>query len=97
MRDLVEDPKDFGPRVDSTELVSNRRRMPTICRTLEHGSNGFAQRLGRRFVGRKIDPDSCPYRKSSPGILVMETAKNWTAKNVSSALYPARYRRILAQ
>jgi len=26
-----------------------------------------------------------------------ETAKDWTAKNVSSALYPARYRRILAQ
>ena len=41
--------------------------------------------------------DGCPYRKSSPGILVMETAKDWTAKNVSSALYPARYRRILAQ
>jgi len=39
----------------------------------------------------------CPNRKSSPGILVTETAKDWTAKNVSSALNPARYRRILAQ
>jgi len=60
MRDLVEDPKDSGPRVDSAELVSNRRRTLTIARTLERGSNGIAQRLGRRFVGRKIDPDSGP-------------------------------------
>ena len=44
-----------------------------------------------------LDPDgdvvrylkrTCPYRKSSPGILVMEIAKDWTAKNVSSGSTP---------
>ena len=54
-----------------------------------------SRRAAVRFVMEELE--SCPYRKSSPGILVMETAKDWTAKNVSSALYPARYRRILAQ
>jgi transposase len=53
--------------------------------------------LQSKAIAIENDLRGCPYRKSSPGILVMETAKDWTAKNVSSALYPARYRRIPAQ
>ena len=54
MGQLANDPKHFGLRVDTGELASYRRRAPTIIGLVEHGPNGFAQRLGRRLVGRKI-------------------------------------------
>jgi hypothetical protein len=34
------------------------------------------------------------YRKSSPDILVMQSAQDRSAKNVSAPLHDARYRRI---
>jgi hypothetical protein len=58
---LVDDREDFRPRVDSSEFVSYRRHAQTIGRALEHGSNGFVQRLGRWFVGPKIDPNAGPF------------------------------------
>jgi len=60
MRDLVDDPEDFGSCVDPVELLSHQRRVQTIIRVVEHGSNGFAQRLRGGLVSRKIDPDARP-------------------------------------
>src|ERR1700694_4150826 len=60
MGQLANDPKHFGLRVDTGELASYRRRAPTIIGLVEHGPNGFAQRLWRWLVARKIDPDTGP-------------------------------------
>jgi hypothetical protein len=54
MREFADDPKHFGSRVNSGELIRYLRRAPSIIGFVEHGPNGFAQRLGRRLVGRKI-------------------------------------------
>src|ERR1700737_993913 len=60
MGQLANDPKHFGLRVDAGELASYRRCAPTIIGLVEHGPNGFAQRLWRGLVARKIDPDTGP-------------------------------------
>src|SRR5712664_4522354 len=60
MGQLANYPKHFGLRVDTGELASYRRRAPTIIGLVEHGANGFAQRLWRWLVARKIDPDTGP-------------------------------------
>jgi hypothetical protein len=39
----------------------------------------------------------CACRKSNPGILVMQPAQDWAAKNVPDAIDGARDRRILLQ
>src|ERR1700730_18133379 len=64
MGQLANDPKHFGLRVDTGELASYRRRAPTIIGLVDHGPNGFAQRLWRWLVARKRDPDpgSCDRR-----------------------------------
>src|ERR1700730_3577912 len=60
MRELADDPKHFGSRVDTGELAGHQRRAPTIIGFVEHGPNGFAQRLWRWLVAGKIDPDAGP-------------------------------------
>src|SRR3982074_582247 len=60
MGQLANDPKHFGLRVDTGELASYRRRAQTIIGLVEHGPNGFAQRLWRWLVARKIDPGTGP-------------------------------------
>jgi hypothetical protein len=44
-----------------------------------------------------IDETGCPYRKSNPGILMMETAEDRAAGNIPGPLGAARDRRILVQ
>ena len=44
-----------------------------------------------------IDETDCPYRKSNPGILMMETAEDRAADNIPGPLGAARDRRILVQ
>jgi hypothetical protein len=44
-----------------------------------------------------IDETGCPYRKSNPGILMMETAEDRAADNIPGPLGAARDRRILVQ
>src|ERR1700736_6526409 len=60
MRELADDPKHFGSRVDTGELAGHQRRALTIIGFVEHGPNGFAQRLWRWLVAGKIDPDTGP-------------------------------------
>src|SRR4030088_3251097 len=60
MRELANNPKHFGSCVDSGELASYQRRAPTIIGFVEHGPNGFAQRLWRWLVSGKVDPDAGP-------------------------------------
>ena len=44
-----------------------------------------------------IDETGCPYRKSNPGILMMESAQDRAADNIPGPLGAARDRRILVQ
>src|ERR1700726_1407277 len=60
MGQLANDPKHFRLRVDTGALASYRRCAPTIGGFVEHGPNGFAQRLWRWLVARKIDSDTGP-------------------------------------
>src|ERR1700682_3909023 len=60
MRQLANDPKHFRLRVDTGELASYLRCAPTIIGLVEHGPNGFAQRLWRWLAARKIDTDTGP-------------------------------------
>jgi len=71
LRDLLDDPKDFGASVDGLELVGHSRGARTIVEFLEHGPHGLAQRLRCRIVGRKIDydPGPCHARRSHPSCL----------------------------
>jgi hypothetical protein len=69
----------------------------TKSREFEFREQGITMLVFAATLAIHERPLTYPYRKSSPGILMMETAKDWKAKNVSLALYPARYRRILAQ
>jgi len=40
---------------------------------------------------------SCPYRKSNPGILMMQSAQDWLADNTPGCIGGAWYRCILVQ
>ena len=49
-----------------------------------------------RFVaGKVLDP--CPYRKSNPNVLVMESAKQWNGLDAPDRLHCPADGRILAQ
>ena len=64
-----------------------------------------AAREAWRELAPRLDPDKlvfidetgCPYRKSNPGILMMETAEDRAADNIPGPLGAARDRRILVQ
>jgi hypothetical protein len=49
------------------------------------------------LTGELDDGDPCPYRKSNPGILMMETAQDRAADNSPGPLGAARERGILVQ
>jgi hypothetical protein len=42
-------------------------------------------------------PVGCPYRKSNPGILMMQSAQDWLADNTPRCIGDAWYRCILVQ
>ena len=57
---------------------------------------GFAvaQSTVAKYMARKGD---CPYRKSNPNVLMMQSAQDRQAENAANGLNTARNRRILAQ
>src|ERR1700733_8165851 len=60
MRDLCQDPKDFGSRIDSAEFLSHSRRPRAIAWLLQHFPDSSAQSFRRRLIGREIDADPGP-------------------------------------
>ena len=55
----------------------------------------FVELMNGMIEHESVSDEPCACRKSNPNILMMQSAQNRTAKNVSGPLNGARERRIL--
>src|ERR1700722_2984349 len=69
--DLADDRENLGSRVDAGKFVSHLRRTHAVGGSIEHGADGGARRVFRRFVGRESDPDAGPRHSCVDGGLIL--------------------------